>query len=907
METSGRTYLSLFANRGDASFVIDGKGHVRYLSLNGARHWLLSPGEGDYGPFYNFLAPEERSRWERLFHQSQSDAKLSCSGVLVAKIPDQENGSMGGHRFQSMAFDMECVSDSSETAALLVANFTSTVPEDIGETTSDARLRELVDNQDTAVLVEDQNRSIALVNQAFCDLFQIPVAPELLIGMDCSNAAEESAHHFEDPVGFVKRVELLLSERKKVTGERMALVSGASLERSYIPLFVEGDYKGHLWLYKKVTELPEELVEQRVREEEQKYRAIVENMELGIMEVDNDDRITKVFDRFCEMTGYKAEELLGQKAAEVFLVKEDEFIADEVIEQRKKGRSSAYECQLRMKSGEYRTFLISGAPIYRNDEVVGSIGIHYDITSIKETERALILAREEAEQAKASEETFLAGMSHEVRTPLHGILGMTEKLKMSGLTDDQAAMAKSISGAADVLHSMLQSMFAVTLMDRGLYEPEYNKVSLAETIEGLTQVFRDAAAEKGLMLTTELDLLPGKAIRFPRVALNQVLVHLLSNAIKYTEHGSVRLEVALTELKPEEGQLHLRVSDTGVGFKTEEKERIFGRFETGSSKNTRVPGVGLGLYLVQRVTEQLQGRLDVESTPGKGSSFHLQFKTALMNLDEKEMENRKEPNTPQLRVLVAEDAVLNQSYITSLLEHWGYAYDLAENGEEVLAKYAEGQHDLILMDLQMPVLDGWEATRRIRSVEREKKGKKALIVALTAFALAQDKIRAEVAGVDDYLTKPFREEDLRLMIEKHFQTVLGAEEARKGISSACRPDATEMQQRYEKVKQIYFAGQDTRLQMILKLFIEQSKGNLAIADDLIEAGERDQIRQLVHKLRPSLPMVGLDELYTMASELESYLSTESGSLSPSEKERSSNFFYELEACLPAIEGLLKTT
>ena len=280
------------------------------------------------------------------------------------------------------------------------------------------RLKTLIMALHTGVLVEDQNRRILLVNREFCEIFGIPADPVSMIGWDCSESAEQTKHLFAEPDRFVEGIGTLLENRRLTLGEELWLADGRCFTRDYIPVFLDGNYQGHLWNYADVTirKNAELLLKQR----EEKYTRIIENMNIGLLEVDLEGRITYANQSFCRMSGYSTDELAGVVAEDI-LMRDNETernIIHDKNRERSRGTYDAYEVVVTTRNGDHKWWLISGAPVY-NDEgrVTGSIGIHLDITMQKDLEKNLTEARLHAEETAHAKEVFLANMSHEIRTP----------------------------------------------------------------------------------------------------------------------------------------------------------------------------------------------------------------------------------------------------------------------------------------------------------------------------------------------------------------------------------------------------------------------------------------------------------------------------------------------------------
>jgi PAS domain S-box-containing protein len=605
---------------------------------------------------------------------------------------------------------------------------------------------------------------------------------------------------------------------------------------------------------RKLVEEEQKKSDQRLRDQQFYTRSLIESNIDAIMTTDPSGIITDVNKQMEALTGCTRDELIGAPFKGYFT---DPERAEAAIKRVLSEKSvTDYELTARARDGKQTVVSYNATTFYdRNRTLQGVFAAARDVTERKRVEAELQQAKAAAESASRTKSDFLASMSHEIRTPMNAIMGISDLLAKTPLTLEQDKYVQIFRRAGDNLLNLINDILDLSKVEASQLELERTGFSLNDLLEKVAEMVAARAHEKGLAMVYEVaPAVPNDLVGDP-TRLRQVLLNLLGNAIKFTQSGEVTLRVASDANPSVPTALRFTVSDTGIGIPREKLSQVFERFTQADSSTTRrFGGSGLGLTISRRLVELMGGRIWVESEVGKGSvfGFAVPFEisapvnrpaTAPVGTD-------LDLPLPALRILLAEDSSDNCIITMAYLEDTPYQVEIAETGAIACKMFEAGHYDLVLMDRQMPVMDGLTATRTIRAWEQANDRLPTPIVALTASALKGDREMCLAAGCTAFLTKPIKQEVLLQAIREH--SIVAPLSSKEGSS---RMDLIRLRAKSRSAERI-------------PAYLQNCKQNVIVMSDALDRVDFETVTSLGHQMRGSGGMFGFQAITDIGGAIE---------------------------------------
>lgn len=612
-----------------------------------------------------------------------------------------------------------------------------------------------------------------------------------------------------------------------------------------------------------------------IHESEEKFRNIFESFQDLYYRTDFYGNITLVSPSVLELTGYSQEEMIGKKISDYYVnAKKQEKLLKELL---RTGSVRNFEVSIRRKDGtEIQTISNIRVILNQNREPIATDGVARDITFLKKTEEDLIHAKEVAEKSLKVKELFLANMSHEIRTPMNGVIGMIDLLDLTHLNAVQKDYVQTIKKSSETLLTILNDILDLSKIEAGKMQLKPQPIYLENTLSKLYALFSQQAKIKNIEFNYLINPDVPMYMEADETRLLQILSNLTSNAIKFTENGTVNITIEkLRTTQKGTNIMKATISDTGIGMSQDQLPLLFNPFTQLDNSSTKsFSGTGLGLVISKQLCEMMNGIVGVKSKLGDGSTFWFTFEVP--EIAPFEVEN-KNTNSPQLvvdfkglKVLVVDDNLVNRKVATEILKNHNCQVDTAVNGKEAIEKITENDYEIVLMDIQMPIMDGIAAT-----IEIKKNSTKKIppIIAMTAYSMKEDRQKYLELGMDDYLPKPIRVESLLSKINEWVHKVDGL----KPFSMIKESEIIENEGVVEEavVNQLLkYGGKEGLLEMWEDFDIETSM-LLKLSEFAFAKKDFTQLKSYIHTIKGSSGTLGITKVTKVATLLDNALQHES--------------------------------
>jgi PAS domain S-box-containing protein len=565
-----------------------------------------------------------------------------------------------------------------------------------------------------------------------------------------------------------------------------------------------------------------------------------------------------------KMLGYKVKDIMGDKWWK--LTYENQQEAQQVknaiynyVFLNKKSFVDISKRKIKTANGDYKWIewqLSKGA----NGTYI-SIGT--DITHRISTDLELKKAKESAEESLKVKNEFLANMSHEIRTPLNAVIGFTDLLLETQLNPEQRSHLETMKNSGEILLSLINNVLDLSKLESEKLKIEEIPFNLHKSFNTVLKLMKLRADEK--KITLDLNIAPNTPILVlgDPTRVEQILLNLIGNAVKFTNKGSVHVTLKQLNETTDASEIYFEVRDTGIGIVSNKINTVFGAFSQAKSDTSRIyGGTGLGLTIVKKLVSLLNGSIKVESIFGEGSVFKitLPLKKDLVTVNTEEVEPEFLMSEPlELSILLVEDNKTNQLLAKTRLERWKCKVDIANNGIEGVKKVQKNIYDLILMDIQMPVMDGYEASKIIKN-DISKKAAQIPIIAMTAYATNADISRAKSSGMDDYIFKPFKPKELYNILEKY-----GKPSKERNLRDAnSKQDVAEAtaEKKYIDLKFLYeeTQGESSILILLIESFLKDFKEFFDVVNKEFKHKNWKALYEATHKIKPSITMFGISQM-----------------------------------------------
>ncbi|MFN8436378.1 MAG: PAS domain S-box protein [Cytophagales bacterium] len=713
----------------------------------------------------------------------------------------------------------------------------------------------LINNTEDAIQVSDEEGNIFYLNQKASERLGIQIDTASTHKVKDFEKIFENDEQWNNHVAELKKRKFITIE-----GINHNLKTGYEFPVEVTVKYVEIDNKGYVIANsREITQ--RKLIENRIKQQEEKYRNIIANMNIGLVEVNNEGLIEYVNNRFCENSGYNLGELIGKNSEELFetLLNIPQELRQDYRIRTHRGLTQIPVC---VKTGDIKWWMVSDTPIYNDkQEQVGTVFISLDITQQKYLEFELEKAKIKAEEGSKAKEAFLANMSHEIRTPLNAVIGFVRELGKNELTERQRKLVQNSSIASKHLLSIINNILDISKIEAGELNLENTPFDLNVLFQNIYSIMVIKTQEKKIYFRTQIEPNVSNVLIGDSLRIQQILINIIGNAIKFTQKGGVEVLCKLKSQKGNKQRLQFVINDTGIGMDASYLANLFNKFsQEDKSTSRKFGGTGLGMAITHELVQLMNGEIEVNSEKNVGTTFYVNLEMPIGN--SKELKDTittiEGVDLSDVRVLLVEDNEMNRLVAQNTLSYYNCKADEVENGFEAIEKLKNNQYDVILMDIQMPELDGISTTK----IVREELKINTPIIALTANAFKSEIDKCKSIGMNDYVIKPFDENILISTIAKFANKIIETQnEDKEEVDILEVVESQKENSLYDLSNLVKMSrGNDEFLVKMINLFIQQSYLSIEQLKEALNNSDIERIYAVSHRMKPSIDNMGVESL-----------------------------------------------
>jgi|GEM_PF-539100 len=727
---------------------------------------------------------------------------------------------------------------------------------------------ELLTSTNMGILITDEQDNLMWVNEMISKQSSVITDVNFIIGRHAMEVMHYMQEFVVHPRLFRQRIRELLENRKAFYGEQFPLIDGRIMWLDYIPVFHQAKFKGAIWQLVDYTRRMEHLRDKQPAGVNS-LPALLDKFHIVYCETDMTGKIQNVSPFFSKFTGYPEEALLKTNFLDLCESGKQQMINCLNRQRPAMIAKAAYnfELEIILRSG-LRKWMQCHVSFRAEAGTEGCTLLLTEITEQKSIQQELEDARRIAERAQMAQQQFLANMSHDIRTPLNAIIGMTFLLEDTPLNAEQHEYIKVLKNASNILLGLLNGVLDFAKIASGKQEIRQREFDLTGLLQSLVETFSFKLNDKPVKIHYSVDQGINHILLGDDILVNQILMNLLSNAEKFTAKGEINLKVVVIKEYENNIWIEFRVEDTGIGISREKLKEIFQDF-TQADDDIRINygGSGLGLFICKKLVEMLGGQISVESTPGKGTTFIFALPFVVTGQSLKKQINLTSSklafHTENVRILVVEDNPMNLKYLSSLLNKYLVAFDVATDGKKALKKAQENYYNLILMDMKLPKMSGMDVAAFIREKETLNTATPIVLVSAAAFQSTVDKARE--VGVNELLAKPYTPDQLVNILRKY---LVDEDEEDETAVFQEDPDAFKFDERLDiGYLQKLYSGNCTYAVSLFEVFLECMDKDWQDIQETRKENNWVQLKNLIHKVKPNFSMVGLTWITSMMQDI----------------------------------------